>query len=226
MYKAVFVSHSRYDPNLDFFHKIFSGLQTESVWMEFEDISPPPFLFIRDNVNKSDALFVLLSKYLVDRQHTNNWVSFEVGLAANREKCNVIPGIAQRELGLDVWVFEPVDEDIGFAVPYCTYYMRYKPTVEALKWLRDRLRGDTSTRFGVSVTCPYDDCKISFNYLSRFYTDSLNCPACRRGIQFLKSYKEIDFDQLKEEIVKEIVTKVKEEISGNMRNMTTQTNDA
>ena len=183
MYSVVFVSHSKHDPNLDFFHKIFSGLQTESVWMEFEDINPPPSLFIRDSVNKSEAIFVLLSKYLVDQEHTNSWVSFEVGLAANRTKANVSPESTHSELGLDIWVFEPLDEDINFAVPYCTYYMRYAPTVERLKWLRDILRGDTPTgRFGVPIICGYEDCKLSFNYLSRFYTDSLNCPACRRGL--------------------------------------------
>jgi len=191
MYNVVFVSHSKHDPNLDFFHKIFSELRTESIWMEFEDINPPPSLFIRDSVNKSDAVFVLLSKYLVDKQHTNNWVSFEVGLAANHKKTNVYPEYAHSELGLDTWVFEPFDEDINFAVPYCTHYMRYVPTVKFLKWLRDKLRGDITTEKFVPVTCRHKDCKITFNYLSRFYTDSLNCPACRSVIHFEKSYKDI-----------------------------------
>jgi len=205
MYNVVFISHSKDDPNLDFFHKIFSELQTRSVWMEFENINPPPSLFIRDSVNKSDALFVLLSKYLVDRPYTNNWVSFEGGLAANRKKANVSPEYAHSALGLDIWVFEPLDEDISFAVPYCTYHMRYEPTLERLMWLKDILSGDTTTgRFGVPLICPYKDCKLTFNYLSRFYTDSLNCPACRRGIHFTKSYKEFDFDKLKKEIIADI----------------------
>ena len=206
MYNVVFISHSKNDPNLDFFHKIFSGLQTRSVWMEFENINPPPSFFVRDNVNNSDAIFVLLSKYLIDQQHTNNWVSFEVGLAVNCKKTNISSEHGHNEPGLDVWVFEPLDEDINFAVPYCTYYMRYEPTLERLKWLRDMLRGDTTTgRFGVPVTCPYKDCKLGFNYLSRFYTDSLNCPACRRDIHFEKSYKEYDFDKLTKEIKADIM---------------------
>jgi len=214
MYNVVFVSHSKYDPNLDFFHKVFSGLQTKSVWMEFEDIAPPPSLFVRDAVNKSDALFVLLSRYLVDKQHTNNWVSFEVGLAANCKKANISPEYAHKEQGLDIWVFEPLNEDISFAVPYFTYYMRYEPTMERLKWLRDILSGDTTTgRFGVPVTCPHEDCKITFNYLSRFYTDSLKCPACRNVIHFSRSYKEFNSDKLSQEITQEITKK----ILGNMK---------
>ncbi|MBA7503677.1 hypothetical protein ES706_02288 [subsurface metagenome] len=188
MYSVVFVSHSKHDPNLDFFHKIFSEIQTQSVWMEFEDINPPPSLFIRDSVNKSEAIFVLLSKYLVDQQHTNNWVSFEVGLAANSTKVNVSPEYSHSELGLDIWVFEPLDEDINFTVPYCTYYMRYETTLEMLKWLRDMLKGDTARRFGVPATCPYEDCKLDFNYLSRHYTELVNCPACRRRIHCAKWY--------------------------------------
>ena len=183
MYKTVFISHSRYDSNLDFFHKIFSALPIESVWMEFEDIQPPPYLSIKDNVNRSDALFVLLSQHIVDKQHTNNWVSFEVGLATNR-KC-------------EIYVFEPLDENVNFAVPYFTHYMRYRTTENILKWLRDGLRDGSIVRYGVPITCPHNDCLIQFNYLSRFYTDSYYCPACRREVHFTKSYEKV-LKELKE----------------------------
>lgn len=188
MYRTVFISHSKDDPNLEFFHKVFSGLPIESIWMEFEEIEPPPFLSIRDKVNRSDALFVLLSEYLVSRQHTNNWVSLEVGLAANRERSNVSPKDNQGKLGLDVWVFEPLGKDISFAVPYCTYYMRYKPSRNSIKLLKNILRYEFPEKLGVTLTCPWDDCNGSFNYLrspTRLSspTHSINCPACRRNMQ-------------------------------------------
>ena len=188
MYETVFISHSKDDPNLGFFHKVFSGLPIESVWMEFEKIEPPPFLSIRDNVNRSDALFVLLSEYLVDRRYTSNWCSFEVGLAANRERLNVASNSARAKLGLDVWVFEPLGKDISFAVPYCTYYMRYKPSTNSIKLLKNILRHEFPEKLGITLTCLWDDCKISFNYLrspTRLSspTHSLNCPACRREMQ-------------------------------------------
>jgi hypothetical protein len=195
MYKTVFISHSRYDANLDFFHKIFSAVPIESVWMEFEDIKPPPSLSIKDNVNRSDALFVLLSQHLVDKQHTSNWVSFEVGLAANR-KC-------------EIYVFEPIDEHVDFAVPYFTHYMRYRTTENTLKWLRDGLRNGSIVEYGVSIKCPYNDCLIQFNYLSRLYTDSYYCPACRREVYFTKSYKDIDLDKLIKESVDEAIKELK-----------------
>lgn len=195
MYKTVFISHSKYDPNLNFFHKIFSALSIESVWMEFEDIQPPPQLSIKDNVNRSDALFVLLSQHPIDKQYTNNWVSFEVGLATNRE--------------LDIYVFEPIDENVNFAIPFFTHYMRYPATEAAFKWLRDRLRGGSLASSGVTISCPQDDCKIVFHYLSRLYTDSYFCPACKREVVFQKSYKDIDLDNMikdiKHEITKEVI---------------------
>jgi len=200
MYKTVFISHSRYDPNLDFFQKIFSALPIESVWMEFEDIQPPPYLSIKNNVNKSDALFVLLSQHLVDKQHTSNWVSFEVGLATNRE--------------LDIYVFEPIDENVNFAVPCFTHYMRYPTNVNALKWLKDRLKDGSIAKSGVSITCPHRDCLIQFQYLSRLYTDSYFCPACRREVTFTKSYKDIDLDKMFKDIVQEVTKEVTGEEKG------------
>ncbi|MFC2024338.1 hypothetical protein ACFLTJ_02000 [Chloroflexota bacterium] len=135
MYRRVFISHSKFDPNIDFFHRVFSGAPAEAIWMEFEDIKSPPYLAIKDNVNSSDAIFVLLSEHLVDKQHTSNWVSFEVGLAANR---TISDKTGKNTKDMDVFVFEPLDKKIDFAVPYFTHYMRYPISDAAFKWLRCR----------------------------------------------------------------------------------------
>ena len=191
MYKKVFISHSRHDPNLSFFKEIFAILPTESKWMELENIEPPPSLSIRREINESDAVFVLLSEELVDLQHTSNWVSFEVGLAANHNLSEDASGNNKEKQRLDVWVFEPLDKDIAFAVPYLTHYMRYYLAQETTTWLRDRLRDRTPQNVGMPMECPYGDCRIAFNYLSRYYTDELSCPACRRSIHFHRSAKEV-----------------------------------
>jgi len=183
MYETVFISHSKDDPNLDFFHKIFSAVATKAIWMEFEDIEPPPYCSIRDNINRSDAIFVLLSKFLIDRQYTNNWVSFEVGLAVNCKRSNVAPKKAEPKQGLHVWLFEPLDEPVDFAIPYCTYYMRYQPDKMTLKRVKLALEGAPSDALGVPATCQWDDCKLTFYYLTKDYRKSFQCPACRRSIQ-------------------------------------------
>ena len=174
MYDTVFISHSKDDPNLDFFHKILSALPTEAVWMEFEDMEAPPYLSIRRKVNSSDAIFVLLSEHLVHRQHTNNWVSFEIGLAGNRK--------SGESEGLDVWVFEPMGEDISFAVPYCTFYVKYKTPLASLKRLKEMLKYKYPANLGIELVCPSDNCRMTFRYLGSSVTHVLNCPACRKDV--------------------------------------------
>lgn len=184
MYSRVFISHSKDDPNLDFFHKVFSGIRTEAVWMEYERIDAPPWDTIRRKLNESDAIFVLLSVPLLHQVHTNNWVSFEVGLAANCRKPTPLPAFMQ-PVGLDVYVFEPIDTRIDFPMPYCTYYMLYGQTVEELQFLKEMIEAAPLHYKGEPVKCPYDsDCGIEFKLLTDI--GQFVCPACRRGIEFKK----------------------------------------
>ncbi len=182
LYNTVFISHSKDDPNLAFFQNLFSQLKAKSVWMEFENISSPPFVSIRDMVNQSDAIFVLLSNYLIERPYTNNWVSFEIGLAANSNLYKDKDG-KLKALGLDVWVFEPMDKNISYSVPYCTHYMKYQTIPEEVRSLRDRLEARSSDyEVGVRIICPNKDCGLSFVYLSA-HTKKLTCPACRKEMK-------------------------------------------
>ncbi len=177
MYSRVFISHSKDDPNLDFFHRVFSGLGTAGIWMEFEDISPPPSLEIRRRVNECSALFVLLSSPLRDLPHTRNWVSFEIGLAANWKPPFALPGA---RTGMDVYVFNPEYQPVDFAVPYCTYYMPYNGSTDELRFLKEMIRDAPLHNKGLPVQCPYEDCSLAFKLLSdvREYA----CPACGRGV--------------------------------------------
>jgi len=216
VYKKVFISHSKHDPNLSLFKEIFAMLPTESKWMELENVEPPPALSIRREINESDAVFVLLSENLVDLQHTSNWVSFEVGLASNRTPPEHAAMSASGRSGLDIWVFEPLEKTVRFPVPYLTHYMRYPLDQGAVKWLRDVLRDSDPRHLGMATECPYEDCKISFRYLSRLYTDDLWCPACRNYIRFHKSAKEVKEAlqrmgaEVTEQVAKEIEAKFRE----------------
>jgi hypothetical protein len=148
--------------------------------MEFENINPPAYQSIKNFVNSSDALFVLLSNKLVDmtRRHTANWVSFEIGLAANYRSQYAIPMLLQDRI--DVYVFEPLEERIDFAVPYCTYYMQYCDSMDNLQFLRELIQLAPNHNKGLQTNCPYDDCKIQFKLLTD--TDRFPCPTCRREI--------------------------------------------
>ncbi len=178
MYKKVFISHSKNDPNLIFFHKVFSGIATEAKWMEFEDITPPPYAYIKDNVNQSNAVFVLLSDYILSQSHTQNWVSFEIGLAANSRSL--------MKRNLDVFVFEPFSKRVDFAVPYCTYYMLYdSESIQHIKFLKELIQGAPLIPSGVTVQCPYDDCRLEFNLLNDI--ENFVCPSCRKDIVLNRS---------------------------------------
>lgn len=180
MYQSVFISHSKDDPHLDFFHKVFSGLNTSASWMEYEDINPPACQFIKNKLNNSNALFVLLSQPLLDltKRHTANWVSFEIGLAANYRSPYLIQKIIQDHL--DVYVFEPQGEGIDFAVPYCTYYMLYDKSVDQLKFLKELIQNAPNHNKGILVKCPYKDCQIEFKILNKI--EKFVCPTCRKEV--------------------------------------------
>lgn len=180
MYKKVFISHSKDDPNLEFFHKVFSGVGTEAMWMEFEEIVPPPYAYIMNKLNQCDAVFVLLSDYLLSKPETHNWVSFEIGLAANYQIQSIFPGLRQK--GLDVFVFEPISRSIDFAVPYCTYYMPYVGDTEDIKFLKDLIKNTPFHQKGITVQCPNNNCRLEFKLLTD--VKEFVCPSCRRGIYF------------------------------------------
>src|SRR5437763_1422659 len=105
----IFVSHSKDDPNLPFFAKAFAASPVKGVYIELENIKPPPpWQTIKEFVPMCKATFVLLSKPLEDLgyRHTRNWIDFEVGLSCAE--------------GKPVWVFEPQGQEVegGFAHRY------------------------------------------------------------------------------------------------------------
>src|SRR2546428_9763917 len=146
----IFVSHSQYDPNRQFLSEVLKKTDVDPVLMEFESIAPRPWWKpIRERVAASVATFVLLSKTIEERLHTQNWIDFEVGLSCAE--------------GKQVWVFEPQGQEIEFVVPFCTYYCIYDPTepnaaeIERLKWYIDMYAGETSAKTlwaEPSATCP------------------------------------------------------------------------
>ncbi len=185
MYSQIFLSHSKEDPNLTFFHKVLSGLATRLVAVELEEIFAPPAAFIIDQINSSDALFVSLSKPLEELLHTRNWVSFEIGLAANRPW----PGVFLQKIGIDIIVFEPLEyhvEPIQFPVPYFHYYIEYENNDEWVKYIRKLVQyGPRYVKYS-TITCPYEDCRIQFNWIAPSDLNDLTCPACRRKMEVEK----------------------------------------
>ena len=93
----IFVSYSKEDPNIDFFHGAFSGAQVGAVWMGMEDPRAPPRATIKEKITLSRAVFAALSRPLLDsfHRHTQNWIDFEVGLACPAKQARMGPRTSQ-----------------------------------------------------------------------------------------------------------------------------------
>jgi hypothetical protein len=65
-------------------------------------------LWIIEEIQKSKAIFIIITKNTIKIEHTQNWVSFEIGVAATCDP--KIPIIVFKE------------QDIDFPIPYLTHY--------------------------------------------------------------------------------------------------------
>lgn len=192
MVPQVFMSHSKEDPGVPFFAKAFLGSGVTCRAMELEDIQPPPWRHIRDEMSRSQAVFVLLSDALLRLRHTANWIAMEVGLACTRN--------------LPVWVFEPVGADVDFSVPYCTHQARYDPIASNLDHVREvkkiieSLKGPLGLGIMPAMTpreflvdCQNPKCRLQYFQMNG--NPAYPCPSCRskRGAAPATAFKRPEF---------------------------------
>lgn len=159
---------------------------------EFEEIKSPAWETIKEQIDASDALFLLVGKHLVKSQaaserdpklreewkHTQNWIAYEIGLASERE--------------IDVWVLCDL-VDINFPVPYFNNYAIYSAT----RWIREILefygRGETFP-YGefpeLMNRCRYKNCGAKFNMHSVIQVgQKVVCPTCLRKMVYKKGHR-------------------------------------
>lgn len=187
----IFVSHSQYDNDIRAsFDTVFARTGVKSKCMEFEQIYPPAWQEIKNQITASEAVFLLLGPNIRISTHTQNWVAFEVGLAC--------------ALGKDVWVFEQYGSCIEFPIPYLTDYSLYDfRDPSHFKYTRGIIEGygkplsifplgDPRTKRnisrGIPVECTYENCKSK--YFLHTNIESFNCPSCRQPLSKLKESKE------------------------------------
>lgn len=106
----IFISHSAKDKEISsFFIRKFGNTSVKPVLMEYEKWSRnnrPNWKWIKDEIQKSSALFLVLTKNLVKNEYTQNWISFEIEVAATSHP--TIPIFVFREHNIDF----PVPPDI------------------------------------------------------------------------------------------------------------------
>jgi len=93
MKPKVFLSHTKLDSKFcDRFDNICSTVGLARFRSDFADIRQPSWTTIKEELGQSRALFLLVGNELVKQQiapdpnwkYTQNWISYEVGLAHER----------------------------------------------------------------------------------------------------------------------------------------------
>jgi hypothetical protein len=183
----VFLSHTKFDKDFcDKFDNICSNVGMKRFRSEFAEIDKPPWQTIKEQLGKSRALFLLIGKELVNRQasqynpdwkFTQNWISYEVGIAHQRN--------------IDIWVVCD-SVQINFPVPYFNNYVPFGldpgASMEYMNMvLENYLRG---LSFPISlkpdsITQQCRSCDIQFNLHATLEMGTvIICPHCLGGIEF------------------------------------------
>jgi hypothetical protein len=121
----IFISHSQRDESIiNFFLKAFAGTKVKPLFQEFEKEPPSGITAkeIEQNIEQSNAIFVLLSETVDTLKHTRDWVTWECGTARNK----------------DIWVYEPFESfgKIRMIIPRINHYVRFQTSNAWRKYLR------------------------------------------------------------------------------------------
>jgi len=186
----IFMSHTKRDE--DFCNRldtIAARVPIKVFRSEFEDIKPPSWITIKNEINNSIALFLMVGKELVNAQeesdsstiesekwkYTQNWISYEVGLACHK--------------GIDVWVICDGIQ-INFPVPYLNNYEIYGIHENSRKMYREVLENYSKgfiypTPSEHTISCSRNNCKAVYNLHSIIpKEDFILCPTCLHTISF------------------------------------------
>jgi len=195
----VFISHTRKDvQSCNTFDTICARVGIKAFRSEFEKIQPPAWKTIKEAMDDSIVLFLLVGKELANSQdsndpawqYTQNWIAYEVGLAC--------------QMGIDVWVICD-NVSINFPVPYINNYFPADLEVkEHFNYLRGVLKNYQEGQTypypyhgggvpNLSITCPYGGCGIGFNlHMPLKHGDRIRCPQCLRYMVFPKGHWLLD----------------------------------
>jgi hypothetical protein len=157
-----------------FFDSMFASAGVRAYWYPFpEGPTYPHSKGIREAIEGSESLFVVLSKSMEEKPHTRSWVSFEVGIANG--------------LRMPVWVFERWNERVEIPIPGATGYLQRPPETNTLNLfvfgdlVKSAGRGYPSPSGGVWINarCGNQECREEFlAYV--LDPNTARCPACRK----------------------------------------------
>ena len=187
----IFVSHTHKDENFcNDFDVVCAREGIKAFRSEFETIRPPAWTTIKNAIDNSVALFLLVGEGLVNNQeaqddswkYTQNWIACEIGVACQK--------------GIDVWAICD-NVKINFPMPYITNYiisglnspMNSSPLREVFKgyannkrYMCPHLFVHEGHMYGNVIQCHHTDCKMFFNLMETVEQGKqITCPQCLRG---------------------------------------------
>jgi hypothetical protein len=210
MKDQIFVSHSKDDEELlHELDKVFGKVGLKQYRASFEDQEPPVSQELKDQINDSVAMFVVLGRRAQSQTHTMIWIGWEAGVAI--------------QAGIPVWILEDIQSKVEEPIPSFTDYVLWDSRDDDQKRvLRDLIenkfvRGDSQEPSGnftlekattgiqipgqnryrrntasvsesevsevfLGVRCPYESC--GEEYTIRFVgPNGFNCPSCRKAVK-------------------------------------------
>ncbi len=182
-----FLSHTKLDSKFcDRFDNVCATVGLARFRSDFADITKPSWSTIKYELEQSSVLFLLVGKELVAQQatpnpdwkYTQNWISYEVGLAHGRN--------------IDVWVVCDSVE-INFPIPYFNNYAPcgLEPGIP-MKYMEQVFiayrEGDTYP-FKNPLFTWCKPCGIQFNLHAQLASGQyIVCPQCLEKIQWEKGF--------------------------------------
>jgi hypothetical protein len=113
------------------FLKAFASSPVKAYLAEFEkEFKLPAAPELQKEIDKSVALFLVLSPAVLSSQYTENWVTWELGVASRAKK--------------EIWVFEDPAQPVVFPIPHVTNYVPFdsssRPDFQLLQQIIDSYR--------------------------------------------------------------------------------------
>ena len=175
--KGVFLVHSSADREArPYLSAFFTKAGIQGYWYPFpEGKSYPPAPRIVRAIERSAAVFVVLSKGMEAKPWTRSWVAWEAGVA--------------RGMGRPIWVFENVREAVDVPVPSCDGYVQWRTVTTSLQThvIGELVRGagcvvpdmEPDSDVWFEAICGNPECRDEFKALL-LDPKTARCPACRQ----------------------------------------------